>query len=347
MSIKKILVIRFSSLGDIILATGLFRELKKVFPDAEIDFFSSTTFGSICANNPHISNLILLDRSAGKTELNRLVKICQSNKYDLILDAHRSLRSRLFIWKYFNGFPFFQSTKILKIDKRSWQRNLLLKFKINVLKNFIPQRKAFLNMLSGFTNPDTLDNSTELFPGAKEKEHIAKILTGKNLTEKSLIAIGPSASFTGKCWPKESFKKLIEAFQNQGHTPVILGGKSDEEPKWLMNQLKIKPVNLAGDLSFLESAELLRHCRLAVSNDSAIVHLAEAVETPAISIFGPTVKEFGFGPYRRNSRLIELDLPCRPCSRNGKGKCKNKIDRQCMKEITVETVFNASEEILE
>ena len=346
MSIKKILVIRFSSLGDIILATGLFRELKKLFPDAEIDFLSSTTFGSICANNPHINDLMLLNRSAGKSELNKLVKICQSNKYDLILDAHRSLRSRLFIFKYFNGFPFFKKTKVLKIDKRSWQRNLLLNFKINVLKNHISQREAFLNMLEDYCDPTKLNSSTELFSGKSEQKKISGIIEEHQLQGKSVIAIGPSASSVGKCWPKEYFLELIQALYKMDHIIVILGGKEDLEPTWLCDNLDRKPINLAGQLSFLESAEFLRHTRLAVSNDSAIVHLAEAVQKPAVSIFGPTVKEFGFGPYRKDSRLIDLDLPCRPCSRNGKGKCKNPIERQCMKEITVETVFQAVEEIL-
>lgn len=346
MSIKKILVIRFSSLGDIILATGLFRELKKKFPDAEVDFLSSTTFGSICANNPHINHLMLLDRSAGKPELNKLVKSCQSNKYDLILDAHRSLRSRLFILKYFKGIPWFRKTKVLKIDKRSWQRNLLLKFKINVLKNHISQREAFLNMLSGEGDSTELDNSTELFSGKVEQENVATIIEEHQLLEKLVIAVGPSASSAGKCWPKEYFLELIQTLQKKGYTVVILGGKSDEEPTWLCEKLDQKPINLAGKLSFLESAEFLRYAKLAVSNDSAIVHLAEAVKTPAVSIFGPTVKEFGFGPYRENSQLIDLDLPCRPCSRNGKGKCKNPIERQCMKEITADYVLSAVENIL-
>lgn len=344
--IKKILVVRFSSLGDIILATGLFRELKRLFPEAKIDFLSSTTFGSICANNPHINQLMLLDRAKGKDELNKMVKICQSNSYDLILDAHRSLRSRLFIFKYFKNLPWFRKTKVLKIDKRSWQRNLLLKFKINLLKEHISQREAFINMLTPFGDPEMMDNQTELFPGIKEQEKVANLMAKRDLSGHSIIAIGPSASSAGKCWPKEYFLDLIRQLQSKGHTIAVLGGKSDPEPLWLYENLAIKPINLAGELSFLESSEFLRHVHLAVSNDSAIVHLAEAVKTPAISIFGPTAKEFGFGPYRENSQLIGLDLPCRPCSRNGKGTCKNPIERQCMKEITVEMVAQAVENTL-
>lgn len=346
MEVNKILVVRFSSLGDIILLTPLFREIKRLFPCAEVDFLTSTTFAAICENNPHIRQIIALDRKKGKSELDRIVKECKSKRYDMVFDAHRSLRSRLFISKCFGWGPFV-NREIFRIDKRSWQRNLLLLTKINFLKEFPSQREAYCQLLNKFASSGDLDSSSELFPGEKERKFVKALLRAHNIGADPLIVLGPSASFPGKCWPKESFLELAQKLRAEGVAIVLVGGADDPEPEWIQQQCDDKVVNLSGKLSFLESAELLRHSLLAISNDSAVVHFAEAVKTPALSIFGPTVKEFGYGPFLDDSKLIEIDLPCRPCSRNGKGDCKNPIKRQCMTWISVDNVFQEALNLLQ
>ena len=101
MKIDRILVIRFSSLGDIILLSSLFKEIKKCFPKAEVDFLTSTTFSQVCSNNPHINRILALDRKNGSRELIRIIDEVRQSKYDLVLDAHQSLRSRLLLIKSF------------------------------------------------------------------------------------------------------------------------------------------------------------------------------------------------------------------------------------------------------
>ncbi len=345
MNIRNILVIRFSSLGDIILLTPLFRELKKKFPQANIDFFTSTTFQSICLNNPNISTIIPLDRKKGNSELSRIVKLIKSKNYDLFFDAHYSLRSRLFLFRLF-GARYFFNKSIKRIDKRSWKRNLLLSTKINLLENHISQREAYCRLLDDFSEKRSYQMETELFPSNDDKAKIRHILHQFNLEGKTLVAMGPGASFQGKCWPKENYLKLSEQLQASGFSIVLLGGADDSEPGWMVNNSKEKPLDLSGKLSFIESAALLKQCQLTISNDSAVFHLSEAVGTPAITIFGPTVKEFGYAPFLKDSRLIDISLPCRPCSRNGKGNCKNPIERQCLYDITVDLVFEQAFNVL-
>jgi len=342
---KRALVIRFSSLGDIVLLTPLFREIKKEFPGIITDFLTSTTFADVCANNPNIDNLIALDRTLGKNELAKVVKECSQQKYDYIFDAHGSLRSRLFRSKCFGLFNSFHHNTAL-IDKRSWKRNLLLKFKINYLQQKTAQRRIYCQLLNQFGKTTPFDDSTELFPGPKEKNSVDELLKDLPHTSKKLIAIGPSASFKGKCWPWESFLQLSEVLSRLNYQILLLGGPNDQEPGWMAANTQETFLNLSGRLSYLESAELLSRCCLSVSNDSAVVHISEAMGTPAIAIFGPTVAEFGFAPYLDKSRLLETSLPCRPCSRNGKGKCTNKIQRQCLKDITVEHALSTSLSIL-
>lgn len=343
---NRILIIRFSSLGDIILLTPLFREIRHLFPDAGIDFLTSTTFAGVCANNPHINRIIAIDRSKGATDLNSFMDENDSQDYDLVIDAHRSLRSRMLLVKWlglFNGF----SQKTVSIDKRSFKRNLLLLTGINLMKGAISQRQAYLNLITHLNGPDKPNAQTELFPGPAEEQKALRIVKEQRLSGKKIVALGPGASFAGKCWPKESFLELSDTLQEAGNRVILLGAAQETESRWIMENSRKKPVNLAGDLSFLETAAMLTFCSLVVSNDSAVVHFAEAMKVPALSIFGPTTKEFGYGPFLEQSRIMEVDLKCRPCSRNGKGKCHNPVQRQCLNDMTVETVLEASLQILE
>ena len=345
---EKILIIRFSSLGDIILVTPLFRETKRIFPDAQIDFLTAKEFGGICENNPHIRKQLLLDRKNSTESFHKILEIVKEEDYDLVLDAHRSLRSRALLWKWFGFFTSSFSDKIKNIDKRSWKRNLLLMrgFKLNLLKeNYPSQRGAYLDLLSDFDSGKK-DASTELFPSEEQVLKIQSLLDQHNPHGRELIAFGPSASFPGKCWPKERFLELGQKLKEDGYQIVLMGGPGDQEAKWLEEESKGEFINLAGTLNFLETAAFLKQCRLAVSNDSAVVHFAEAMKTPAVSIFGPTAAEFGYGPFLEKSSLMAADLKCRPCSRNGKGSCHNPVKRECFLLIEVDQVYQQAVETL-
>lgn len=345
---EKILIIRFSSLGDIILVTPLFRETKRIFPDAQIDFLTAKEFGGICENNPHIRKQLLLDRKRSKESFQEILETVRAEGYDLVLDAHRSLRSRALIWKWFGFFTSSFSKKIKNIDKRSWKRNLLLmkRFKLNLLKESYPsQRGAYLDLLSDF-NSGQKDTSTELYPSDAQYGKIQGLLDQHNPDGRKMIAFGPSASFPGKCWPKERFFELGQKLKEDGYQIFLMGGPGDLEAKWLEEKSNGEFINLAGTLSFLETAAFLKQCRLAISNDSAVVHFAEAMKTPVVSIFGPTAAEFGYGPFLEKSSLMAADLKCRPCSRNGKGECHNPVERECFLLVDVDQVYKKTIEIL-
>jgi len=338
-------VVRFSSLGDIILLTPLFREIKKLFPDSKLDFLTSTTFADVCQNNNNINEIIELDRQKGADAFSKIKEACRSKKYDLIFDAHQSLRSRLLLMSLRGPFYRFRND-VYGIDKRSFKRNLLLLTGINLLKRAVAQREAYCLLLSNFSDLPQMDTRTELFPGESEKSRIDEIISQNQLSDQNLVALGPGSSFAGKSWPKEYYLELSELLKNEGYTVLLLGSSGNTEPKYIFDNSQSKSLNLSGELSILESAELLRQCKLSISNDTAIAHMAEAMGTPAISIFGPTAKEFGYSPFLPASRRIEISLKCRPCSRNGKGECKNKIQRQCLRDIPVQMVLQSALQIL-
>ncbi len=346
MKVKRILVIRFSSLGDIILLSSIFHNIKSQFRDSQIDFLTSSTFESVCCNNPHISSVIAFERNKGASEYKRIVSLLQANKYDLIIDAHNSIRSRILLFKSF-GLFYRMRSNIRSIDKRSWKRNLLLSFKINFLKNAVTQREAYCQLVPVINGTIPCNSSTELFPSEDDQNRVKAILHDFNSEGKLLVGLGPGASFAGKCWPKENYLELIKKLQGLNVAVVLLGGKDDHEVSWIESNCDFQVLNVAGRLSFLETAAMLKECLFSISNDSAIVHFSEAMKTPSIAIFGPTTKEFGYTPFLPKSMLLEVPLACRPCSRNGKGACQNPLIRQCLADISVDLVFEAVGNLME
>jgi len=331
-------------LGDLVLTTPIFRELKRVFPDAEITLLTSARDGSVLNNNPHIDHFIWHKRKESFSELNYLIKKLQK-KFDLVYDAHRSLRSIWIVWNL-TRFGFHKTPKVWLINKRSWQRSLLINFKLNFLNNTPPQRQHLLLPLQNQTSL-VLNNHTELFPDQNTVMQIKNFLNKNNLLQKKYIAIGASASYPLKRWPLKYFQELISKLIKQDCPVVLVGGANEPENTKLEHDFSGKVINAAGKFTPLESAELLRHARIVVTNDTSISHLAEAMQTPAIVFFGATVREFGYPPFLKESTIMETKekLSCRPCSRDGRGRCSNPDNLRCLTSITPEMVLSIIPEL--
>jgi len=342
---KNILIIRFSALGDLVLLTPIFRELKRFFPDTKITLLTASGTGSVLKNNPHIDHFILHKRKETYSELNILIKNLHKKNYDLVYDAHRSLRSIWILWNL-TKFGLSKTPKSWFISKRSWQRTLLINFKLNFLSNSSSQRQHLLLPLQNQTS-QLLNNQTELFPDPENVMLIKNFLKNNNLLQKSYVAIGASASYSLKRWPLKYFQELISKLIKQDCPVVLVGGANEMENTILENDFSGKVINAAGKFSPLESAELLRHARIVVTNDTSISHLAEAMKTPAIVFFGPTVGEFGYPPFLKESKVMETKekLSCRPCSRDGRGKCSNTDKLRCLTSITPEMVLSVIPEL--
>ena len=326
-------------MGDLVLTTPIFRELKRVFPQAEITFLTSAGDGSVLNNNPYIDHFIWHKRKESFSELNKLTKKLHLDKYDIIYDAHRSLRSMWIVWNL-TKIGFNKKPNVWFIKKRSWQRSLFINFKLNFLKNTPSQRQHLLQPLQKQTSL-VLNNYTELFPDPDTVMQIKNFLKKYNLLHKKYIAIGASASYPLKRWPLKYFKKLISILIKQDLPVVLVGGANEIENIILEKDFSGKIINAAGKFSPLESAELLRHARIVITNDTSISHLAESMKTPAIVFFGATVREFGYSPFLKESKIMETkeNLNCRPCSRDGRGKCRNPENLRCLTRITPEMVM--------
>ena len=163
----------------------------------------------------------------------------------------------------------------------------------------------------------------------------------------NIISICIGAGFYTKRWPAENITELIDKiFENRMGKVILLGGKVDEESAdQITGGTKSEVLNLCGKLSLIESAAVIKSSNMVISNDTGLMHIAQALKKNLVAIFGSTTKELGYFPVGRNSVVIEKELYCRPCSHNGKEKCPEKHFR-CMKDISPEEVFETIKNLI-
>jgi heptosyltransferase-2 len=343
---SNILLIRFSSLGDLVLTTPIYRELRKVYPNSRLTLLTSEGFGRVLENNPHLDEIIYHHRKETRNDLEKLIDQLRLQKFDLIYDIHNSLRSRWIGWQLKRHAP---KPEHWLIEKRTLARELQIRFGWAQFFNGKSQREQWLEPLRRH-HTGALSTKTELFPSVADKNYVKAWLNQNDLQDKPFVCIGASASFPLKCWPLQNFKQLIENTIQSGISVVLVGTNGEIETEELAEYFRGSQnvFCAAGMFTILQSAALLEMANAVVANDTSIIHLAEAMRTPSIALFGPTVKEFGYAPMLAQSRLMETDLAlrCRPCSRTGKGTCKNRQQQICMYSISTQKVWDAAQLLL-
>ena len=328
------------------LTTPIYRELRKVYPNSRLTLLTSEGFGRVLENNPHLDEIIYHHRKETRNDLENLIDQLRLQKFDLIYDIHNSLRSRWIGWQLKRHAP---KPEHWLIEKRTLARELQIRFGWGQFFNGKSQREQWLEPLRRH-HTGALSTKTELFPSVADKNYVKAWLNQNDLQDKPFVCIGASASFPLKCWPLQNFKKLIENIIQSGISVVLVGTNGEIETEELAEYFRGSQnvFCAAGMFTILQSAALLEMANAVVANDTSIIHLAEAMRTPSIALFGPTVKEFGYAPMLAQSRLIETDLAlrCRPCSRTGKGTCKNRDQQICMYSISTQKVWDAAQLLL-
>jgi lipopolysaccharide heptosyltransferase II len=334
--ISKILIIRLSSLGDVILTSPLIRLLHKKFPDVGIEFLVRKEYADLVRFNPYLTNIIEFDAKDGLAGLAKLKSLIRYQKYDIILDLHGSLRSNyLLIWKRLNPF---HSSSVYKINKNRLIRFLLVKWKINLYQKIYGCIPMVWEKYIKTAEPLGLqmdDGHLDLFLPQESEKGAENFL--KTLPEgKWEVVMAPGAQHFTKRWPSESYSKLITKIYKTYEVKTILVGGENDQPVIAKIMTSI-PNNIAvstsGKMPLLETAALIKRAKLVISNDSGLMHVVSALDRPMIAIFGSTVKEFGFFPNNPKATVLEnTGLYCRPCSHIGRSSCPEKHFR-CMKEI--------------
>ncbi len=336
MEFKKILIVRLSSMGDIILSTPLLRAIKQAYPKAIIDFAIKKEFALLMKYNPQINELIMVDTEDMETSRKKI----RDAKYDWIIDIQKSSRASQLLSGAGAGL-------MTTYHKDRFNRFLLINFKWNRFTNIKPVYKRYFEAVEKF-NIEADAEGTEIFFSAEEEKSVDQMLQQYGLGSGiPFVTLCPGAKHATKEWTKDGYTELAKRLIEKYHCPIVLlGGPGDEKRcEEIRSDIPINCINLAGKLNLLESAALLKKTKLAVTNDSGLMHLAQSQKTPVVAIYGPTVREFGFYPLEKQSTVIETTISCRPCSKMGSNVCP-KGHHKCMKDISVEKVFEATHNYL-
>jgi ADP-heptose:LPS heptosyltransferase len=327
----KLLVIRFSSIGDIVLTTPVLRCLKKKFPDAELHFLTKSAFRSLIGENPHVDKFHYY---AG--DLGAVIRDLRAEEFDAIIDLHKNIRSLI--------VRFRLGMKALSYDKQTFRKILLTHLHIDRMK---PRHVA--EMYLEAVRPLGVEDDGEglehfmpqgialpdgLIPSAIQKRYIA-------------LCIG--ASYATKKLPAERLAELCGSL----HDPVVLvGGREDEAAGEIIAAAHPgRVINACGKCNLHQSAIIVREAALVISHDTGMQHIACAFRKPVLALWGGTSPQLRFGPYYGQAHpKMHMDfqapgLKCRPCSAVGKKKCpKGHFD--CMMKLDLSAVAVAANGII-
>ncbi len=322
----KFLLIRFSSIGDIVLTTPVVRCLRKTYPEAEIHFLTKQSFSGIVAHNPYVNKIHLLTN-----DLDAVIDELRKEDFNYILDLHHNIRT-LKVKKALKDVQAFSFNKL------NVQKFIYTSFKINTLprKHIVDRYFESIESLSVINDGMGLD----YFIPERDKVKQEDIPTSHSA---GYIAVVIGAALATKKMPLHKLKDLCRTID---HPVILLGGKEDYENGQLIAAVdEIKIYNACGKFNLNESADLLRKAKVVITHDTGLMHIAAAFQKPIVSVWGNTVPDFGMYPYygsnsRQQFDVVEIKkLWCRPCSKIGYKKCPLGHFK-CMEKIDVNDIIN-------
>ncbi len=302
----KFLIIRFSSIGDIVLTTPVVRCLKQQVPDAEVHFLVKESFLPVVAHNPYIDKIHMLAHSR---EL--MIEELKTEQYDYIIDLHHNVKT-------------MRVKKALKVKSFSFyklniRKYFLTAFKINLLpKIHIVDR--YMKTVSSFGVKND-GKGLDYFIGEKEETKREDIPASH---QAGYIACVVGAAHATKRWPVHKWKEFCREMK---HPIILIGGPEDKvRADEIAAVDTIKVYNACGKFSLNECADLVKKAKLVITHDTGFMHIAAAFRKPIISLWGNTVPSFGMTPYYGSAMVPEVvmqvhKLWCRPCSKIGYSKC--------------------------
>jgi ADP-heptose:LPS heptosyltransferase len=299
----KLLILRFSSIGDIVLTTPVIRCLRQTLPDAEIHYCTKRRYHDLVAHNPYIDKVHYLDES-----LPQLVSQLRQEQYDVVIDLHNSLRTRL--------IKLQLGKRAFTVDKLNLRKWLYVRFKarvmppVHIVDRYMDTVKAL-----GVTNDG---RGLDYFIGAAEHVPVSRL---PYTHQSGYVAYAIGGQHSTKRLPVD---RIIEVCRTISGPVVLLGDEQDYERGKLIRQALGNEViyNACGSLTINQSASLVRQAQTVFSHDTGLMHVAAAFKKPIVSIWGSTTPQLGMYPYKTRHVIVEnKDLHCRPCSKIGHEQC--------------------------
>jgi heptosyltransferase II len=320
-------VIQTSFLGDAILTTPLLAQLAR---RGAVDVVTTPAASSVLTGHPAVRSVIVFDKHgahAGLVGLTTLAARLRKAGYDSAFLAQGSLRSAAlaFLARVPERIGFATSAG-------SW----LYTTKVPYRDDLHHAARLLLLSRPNGREPTVEETRPTLAPGSAEREMVDDLLRRNGVAPgERLIALAPGSVWATKRWPY--YPQLAEQLADAGRI-VIVGGREDSPLALEIREAVPDAVDATGMLPLLASAELIARSAVIVTNDSSPLHLASAMRTPTVAIFGPTVPDFGFGPLSPSQTVVGHEaLACRPCHRHGPRRCPLTHFR-CMRELTPELV---------
>jgi ADP-heptose:LPS heptosyltransferase len=317
---QRILIIRFSSIGDIVLTSPVVRLLRNKFPQADIRFVTKADYADLVEHNPYLTGVFTL-----KGGLSGLIKELRGFKPDLVVDLHHNLRTRILRsviggkWLSFN-----------KLNVEKW-------LKVNTKLDRLPDKHIVDRYLETVSSLGIENDGKGLDFFTPESLHSPEL---PDEFHSGFIAVVVGAKFRTKQLPTE---KLVELCNGLNHPIVLIGGKEDAAlANEIMKNAGGTMYNACGKYGLLESALIIKAARAVITHDTGMMHIAAAFNKKIVSVWGNTIPEFGMYPYLPESEAAYLaevkDLDCRPCSKIGFDACP-KGHFKCMNEQDISAII--------
>ncbi|MBT5354655.1 MAG: glycosyltransferase family 9 protein [Flavobacteriales bacterium] len=292
----KILVVRFSSIGDIVLTSPVVRILKNQL-NAEVHFITKNVYKCLIEYNPNIDKVYSID-----TDIKEVVSELKNENYDWIIDLHNNIRS--------------SQLKRIRVKSRSYKKLNLQKFLLtNFGINRMPKTHTVDRFLDTISHLGVKNDGKGLDFFLSKKDEV-------DILVKDYICFAIGGNHFTKILPTT---KIIEICKKINKTIVLIGGEDDyNRAEEIENEVGRKVINLCGKYSINQSAHIMKHAKYLITHDTGFMHIAAAFQMKIYSVFGGTHPDLGFTPYLPNpeNKIIQVEnLSCRPCHRYGKSKC--------------------------
>lgn len=340
--IHRILLIRLRKIGDVLLLVPTIKAFRQKFPAAYIAALVNAGTEPVLSGSPYLNEILIFDPKWKDLPIyQKIKKECKfvrqirQRRFDLAINFTEGDRG---------AFLCLASGARLKVgvwrrDRTLWWKKLIFDYLIDVhaVKGHVVEQLLEIPRRMGI---ETSDKKLEIFFSPEDEEEVNRLLQEEGLSRRTvLIHMHPTSHWLFKCWRNDRVAKVIDGLQAQKEIRVVLTSGPDEREmravKDILNLCHSQPINLAGRLNLKQLAALSKSSQLFIGVDTAPMHIAAAVGTPIIALFGPS-GEVSWGPWGDGHMVIKKNFPCRPCGRDGCGGSKRS---RCLEEITAEEVL--------
>ena len=346
--IERILIVKLSSIGDVVHSLPTLKALRDAYPQAYIAWVVEEKSKDIITDNPLLDEVIIFEKERWKKELFKtkgtkeslkdvynFAKTLREKKFDAAIDLQGLLRSSL--------IAYFSGAKIRVGYRDSGEMShIFYNLKVDSNESGIHAVDRHL-YIAKFLGASINQVEFPLWISKEERNFAKKVLSEHNISRKDLlIGLNAGASIQHNRWDKERFAKLGDILIEKHEANIILfGGKQDVKlVQEIYEMMRNKPINLAGKTTMKQLASIIEYCNLFIGNDTGPLHIAVAMKVPVVAIFGPADPK-RTGPYGKQNIVVYKKLSCSPCFRHP--TCS---DFKCMKLISVEEVLEAAERLL-